>query len=85
MSIKIPFEKNTSQTYSLSRVERLIRTERRLRTVGEISEYECHCFAVVRLWEEFVALDCADFLRGSLSSFSSLNKVENCKHNNTDE
>jgi len=49
MSIQIPFEKYTSQTYSLSRVERLIRTERRLRTEGEISEYECHCFAVVRL------------------------------------
>jgi len=49
MSIQIPFEKYTSQTHSLSRVERLIRTERRLRTEGEISEYECHCFAVVRL------------------------------------
>ena len=49
MSIQIPFEKYTSQTYSLSRVERLMRTERRVRTVGEISEYECHCFAAVRL------------------------------------
>ena len=85
MSIQIPFEKYTSQTYSLSCFECLITTKHRLWTVGETSEHEYHCFAVVHLWEKSVALDCADFLRDSHTSFSCLNKVENCKHNNSDE
>jgi hypothetical protein len=45
----------------------------------------CRCFGAVRPWYEVRVLGWAEFLSGSFRSFNSLNNVENCKRNNTEE